>query len=94
VEGITPELFATVLIAQRLKTSTCFDFIRGTSYHSGCTAKYWLEGIVVVFLPRSKSPANTAGRTSVPNPRTFIAPFKAARQLTRGYCTAPRVIVK
>ncbi|MGD9773080.1 glutamine--fructose-6-phosphate transaminase (isomerizing) [Diaphorobacter sp.] len=43
----------------------------GTSYYSGCTAKYWLEGIA--GIPTQVEVASEYRyRTSVPNPRTLV----------------------
>jgi glucosamine 6-phosphate synthetase-like amidotransferase/phosphosugar isomerase protein len=44
----------------------------GTSYYSGCVAKYWLEAIAGIPLRRWRWPANTATATSVPDPRTLV----------------------
>jgi glucosamine--fructose-6-phosphate aminotransferase (isomerizing) len=43
----------------------------GTSYYSGCTAKYWLESIA--GIPTQVEVASEYRyRTSVPNPRTLV----------------------
>ena len=43
----------------------------GTSYYSGCVAKYWLEGIA--GLPTQVEVASEYRyRTSVPNPKTLV----------------------
>lgn len=79
VEGIVPELFdgvtqpapgenahATFQDVDRVLILAC-----GTSYYSGCVAKYWLEGIA--GLPTQVEVASEYRyRTSVPNPKTLV----------------------
>ena len=78
-EGIVPELFdgvtqpapgenahATFQDVDRVLILAC-----GTSYYSGCVAKYWLEGIA--GLPTQVEVASEYRyRTSVPNPKTLV----------------------
>lgn len=71
VEGISPELFGD----KALNTFKAIDKILilacGTSYYSGCTAKYWLEAIAGV--PCSVEVASEYRyRTSVPDPKTLV----------------------
>ena len=44
----------------------------GTSYYSGCTAKYWLETHRARSRPRSRSPANTATATACRTRSTLV----------------------
>ena len=50
----------------------------GTSYYSGCTAKYWLESIAKIPT-RSRSPASTA-TASVPDPKTLVVTISQSRR--------------
>ncbi len=43
----------------------------GTSYYSGCTAKYWLEGIAKIPT-QVEIASEYRYRESVPNPRTLV----------------------
>ena len=79
VEGIVPELFggvtqpapgenahATFQDVDRVLILAC-----GTSYYSGCVAKYWLESIA--GLPTQVEVASEYRyRTSVPHPKTLV----------------------
>ena len=79
VEGIVPELFDGVTTPapgdnahavfkqiDRILILAC-----GTSYYSGCTAKYWLEGIA--GIPTQVEVASEYRyRTSVPHPNTLV----------------------
>jgi glucosamine--fructose-6-phosphate aminotransferase (isomerizing) len=71
VTGITPELFgpqAPVLLPQieRVLILAC-----GTSYYSGCVAKYWLEAIARVPCEVEVA-SEYRYRESVPNPKTLV----------------------
>ena len=74
VEGIAPELFD----GSQTSTARVFKGIDsvlilacGTSYYSGCTAKYWLESIAKI--PTQVEVASEYRyRDSVPNPRTLV----------------------
>jgi len=79
VEGITPELFEAVnLPAPGQGAHATFQAIDsvlilacGTSYYSGCAAKYWLEDLA--GIPTQVEVASEYRyRTSVPNPRQLI----------------------
>jgi glutamine---fructose-6-phosphate transaminase (isomerizing) len=80
VEGIVPELFdgagqhgAPGAAAWRVfkEIDNVLILACGTSYYSGCTAKYWLEGIA--GIPTQVEVASEYRyRTSVPNPRTLV----------------------
>ncbi|MEN9373361.1 MAG: hypothetical protein RIR79_913 [Pseudomonadota bacterium] len=74
VEGIVPELFD----GANIRATSVFENIDsvlilacGTSYYSGCTAKYWLESIAKI--PTQVEVASEYRyRDSVPNPRTLV----------------------
>ena len=71
VAGITAELFGDS--AQRVfqDIDNVLILACGTSYYSGCTAKYWLESIA--RIPTQVEVASEYRyRTSVPNPRTLV----------------------
>ena len=79
VVGIVPELFAGVdTQAPGDNAHAVFKQIDrililacGTSYYSGCTAKYWLEGIA--GIPTQVEVASEYRyRTSVPHPNTLV----------------------
>ncbi len=74
VQGIVPELFdgADASAARVFKDiDSVLILACGTSYYSGCTAKYWLEGIA--GIPTQVEVASEYRyRTSVPNPRTLV----------------------
>ncbi|MCX7239708.1 MAG: glutamine--fructose-6-phosphate transaminase (isomerizing) [Burkholderiales bacterium] len=79
VQGIVPELFdqqmnhAPGANAYRVfaEIDSVLILACGTSYYSGCTAKYWLEGIAQV--PTQVEVASEYRyRDSVPNPRTLV----------------------
>jgi glutamine---fructose-6-phosphate transaminase (isomerizing) len=71
VEGITPELFGDGAYGIFKGIDNVLILACGTSYYSGCTAKYWLEDIAKI--PTQVEVASEYRyRTSVPNPRTLI----------------------
>ena len=80
VEGIVPELFDGAGLhgepgaaAWRVfkEIDSVLILACGTSYYSGCTAKYWLEDIA--GIPTQVEVASEYRyRTSVPNPRTLV----------------------
>jgi glucosamine--fructose-6-phosphate aminotransferase (isomerizing) len=78
VEGIAPELFDQADTSPGKGAFHTFKAIDkvlilacGTSYYSGCTAKYWLEAIAGV--PCSVEVASEYRyRTSVPDPKTLV----------------------
>ena len=74
VQGIVPELFdgAQASAARVFKEiDSVLILACGTSYYSGCTAKYWLEGIA--GIPTQVEVASEYRyRTSVPNPKTLV----------------------
>lgn len=71
VEGITPELFGDGAFRIFKEIDNVLILACGTSYYSGCTAKYWLEDIAKI--PTQVEVASEYRyRTSVPNPRTLV----------------------
>ena len=71
VVGITPELFGDGAYSVFKDVDNVLILACGTSYYSGCTAKYWLESIA--RIPTQVEVASEYRyRTSVPNPRTLV----------------------
>jgi glucosamine--fructose-6-phosphate aminotransferase (isomerizing) len=71
VAGITPELFGDGAYSVFQDIDSVLILACGTSYYSGCTAKYWLESIA--RIPTQVEVASEYRyRTSVPNPRTLV----------------------
>ena len=79
VEGITPELFDGQ--GNHRPGEGAYNVFKdidsvlilacGTSYYSGCTAKYWLESIAGIST-QVEVASEYRYRTSVPNPRTLV----------------------
>ena len=71
VVGIVPELFGDEAYRTFKDIDSVLILACGTSYYSGCTAKYWLESIA--GIPTQVEVASEYRyRTSVPNPRTLV----------------------
>ncbi|TWO70481.1 glutamine--fructose-6-phosphate transaminase (isomerizing) [Caenimonas sedimenti] len=71
VESIMPELFGDGAHTVFKQIDNVLILACGTSYYSGCTAKYWLEDIA--RIPTQVEIASEYRyRTSVPNPRTLV----------------------
>jgi glutamine---fructose-6-phosphate transaminase (isomerizing) len=71
VEGIVPELFGDSAHRVLSDIDNVLILACGTSYYSGCTAKYWLEGIAGV--PTQVEVASEYRyRDSVANPKTLV----------------------
>ncbi|MDO8904481.1 glutamine--fructose-6-phosphate transaminase (isomerizing) [Hydrogenophaga sp.] len=71
ISGITPELFGDGAYRIFKDIDNVLILACGTSYYSGCTAKYWLESIAKI--PTQVEVASEYRyRTSVPNPRTLV----------------------
>jgi glucosamine--fructose-6-phosphate aminotransferase (isomerizing) len=71
LEGIVPDLFGDQAEAVFKDIDTVLILACGTSYYSGCTAKYWLEGIA--RIPTQVEVASEYRyRDSVPNPRMLV----------------------
>jgi glucosamine--fructose-6-phosphate aminotransferase (isomerizing) len=79
IEGITPELFEAsgnhAAGQGAYRTFKDIDSVLilacGTSYYSGCTAKYWLESIAKIPT-QVEIASEYRYRDSVPNPRTLV----------------------
>ena len=71
VEGITPELFGDDAGRVFKDIDSVLILACGTSYYSGCTAKYWLESIAGIST-QVEVASEYRYRTSVPNPRTLV----------------------
>ncbi len=73
VDGIVPELFEGTVSAARVfkDIDSILILACGTSYYSGCTAKYWLESMAKI--PTQVEVASEYRyRDSVPNARTLV----------------------
>ncbi len=71
VEAIVPELFGPLAKQTFADIDSVLILACGTSYYSGCTAKYWLESIA--HIPTQVEVASEYRyRDSVPNPRTLV----------------------
>src|SRR4051812_2138637 len=71
VESVTPELFGDGAYRVFKEVDSVLILACGTSYYSGCTAKYWLES--VAKIPTQVEIASEYRyRESVPNPRTLV----------------------
>ncbi|MBP6535486.1 MAG: glutamine--fructose-6-phosphate transaminase (isomerizing) [Xylophilus sp.] len=71
VEGIVPELFGDGAYRVFKDIDSVLILACGTSYYSGCAAKYWLEDMA--GIPTQVEVASEYRyRTSVPNPRTLV----------------------
>jgi glucosamine--fructose-6-phosphate aminotransferase (isomerizing) len=71
VNAIVPELFGDAAYRTFKDIDSVLILACGTSYYSGCTAKYWLEDIA--GIPTQVEVASEYRyRTSVPNPRALV----------------------
>jgi len=71
VESITPELFGDGAYRVFKEIDSVLILACGTSYYSGCTAKYWLEAIAKIPT-QVEIASEYRYRESVPNPRTLV----------------------
>ena len=71
VEGITPELFGNGAYGVFREVDRVLILACGTSYYSGCVARYWLEALAGVPCDVEVA-SEYRYRTSVPNPRTLV----------------------
>lgn len=71
VEGITPELFGDGAYSTFKAIDNVLILACGTSYFSGCVAKYWIEAIAKVPC-QVEIASEYRYRESVPNPHTLI----------------------
>ncbi|MFZ2386669.1 MAG: glutamine--fructose-6-phosphate transaminase (isomerizing) [Polaromonas sp.] len=71
VTGIVPELFGDGAYRVFQDINSVLILACGTSYYSGCAARYWLESIAKI--PTQVEVASEYRyRTSVPNPKTLV----------------------
>jgi glucosamine--fructose-6-phosphate aminotransferase (isomerizing) len=71
VEGIVPELFGDEAYRVFKDIDSVLILACGTSYYSGCAAKYWLESIA--GIPTQVEVASEYRyRSSVPNPKSLV----------------------
>ncbi|WP_298925588.1 glutamine--fructose-6-phosphate transaminase (isomerizing) [uncultured Ramlibacter sp.] len=71
IEGIVPELFGDGAYRVFQEIDSVLILACGTSYYSGCAAKYWLEGIAQIPT-QVEIASEYRYRDSVPNPRTLV----------------------
>jgi len=71
VEGFVPELFGDGAHAVFKEVDSVLILACGTSYYSGCTAKYWLESIAKIPT-QVEIASEYRYRDSVPNPRALV----------------------
>ncbi|MFN6408232.1 MAG: glutamine--fructose-6-phosphate transaminase (isomerizing), partial [Limnohabitans sp.] len=71
VEGITPELFGDGAYSTFKAIDNVLILACGTSYYSGCVAKYWIEAIAKVPC-QVEIASEYRYRESVPNPNTLV----------------------
>ncbi|MGZ5845990.1 MAG: glutamine--fructose-6-phosphate transaminase (isomerizing) [Ramlibacter sp.] len=71
VQSVVPELFGDGAHAVFREIDSVLILACGTSYYSGCTAKYWLESIAKIPT-QVEIASEYRYRESVPNPRTLV----------------------
>lgn len=71
VEGIVPELFGNGAYSVFKAIDNVLILACGTSYYSGCVAKYWIEAIAKVPC-QVEIASEYRYRDSVPNPKTLV----------------------
>ncbi|WBY03603.1 glutamine--fructose-6-phosphate transaminase (isomerizing) [Ramlibacter tataouinensis] len=71
VQAVVPELFGDGAYSVFKEIDSVLILACGTSYYSGCTAKYWLEGIAKIPT-QVEIASEYRYRESVPNPRTLV----------------------
>jgi glucosamine--fructose-6-phosphate aminotransferase (isomerizing) len=71
VQGVVPELFGDGAHRVFKEVDSVLILACGTSYYSGCTAKYWLEGIAKIPT-QVEIASEYRYRDTVPNPRTLV----------------------
>jgi glucosamine--fructose-6-phosphate aminotransferase (isomerizing) len=71
VQGIVPELFGDGAFRVFKEIDNVLILACGTSYYSGCTAKYWLEGIAKIPT-QVEIASEYRYRETVPNPGTLV----------------------
>ena len=71
IQAVVPELFGNDATAVFKAIDRVLILACGTSYYSGCVAKYWLEALAGVPCDVEIA-SEYRYRTSVPNPRTLV----------------------
>jgi glucosamine--fructose-6-phosphate aminotransferase (isomerizing) len=71
IEGITPELFGDGAYSVFKAVDNVLILACGTSYYSGCVAKYWIEAIAKVPC-QVEIASEYRYRESVPNPNSLV----------------------
>jgi glucosamine--fructose-6-phosphate aminotransferase (isomerizing) len=71
VQAIVPELFGDGAFRVFKEVDSVLILACGTSYYSGCTAKYWLEGIAKIPT-QVEIASEYRYRESVPSPTTLV----------------------
>ena len=71
VQGIVPELFGDEAYRVFKEIDSVLILACGTSYYSGCAAKYWLESIAKIPT-QVEIASEYRYRESVPNPRALV----------------------
>ena len=71
VNAIVPELFGDAAYRSFKAIDSVLILACGTSYYSGCAAKYWLEDLAGIPC-QVEVASEYRYRTSVPNPRTLV----------------------
>jgi glucosamine--fructose-6-phosphate aminotransferase (isomerizing) len=71
VQGIVPELFGDGAYRVFKEIDSVLILACGTSYYSGCTAKYWLEGIAKIPT-QVEIASEYRYRETVPHPGTLV----------------------
>jgi glucosamine--fructose-6-phosphate aminotransferase (isomerizing) len=71
VQSVTPELFGDGAYRVFKEVDSVLILACGTSYYSGCTAKYWLESIAKIPT-QVEIASEYRYRDSVPDPRTLV----------------------
>lgn len=71
VQAIVPELFGDGAYRVFKEIDSVLILACGTSYYSGCTAKYWLESIAKIPT-QVEIASEYRYRDSVPNPRSLV----------------------
>lgn len=71
LQGIVPELFGDGAYRVFKEVDSVLILACGTSYYSGCTAKYWLESIAKIPT-QVEIASEYRYRDTVPNPRSLV----------------------
>jgi glucosamine--fructose-6-phosphate aminotransferase (isomerizing) len=71
VQAVVPELFGDAAYKVFQEIDSVLILACGTSYYSGCAAKYWLESIAKIPT-QVEIASEYRYRESVPNPRTLV----------------------